>query len=74
MSSPKYEQIRSVSHAGVIVQTLEDYRIRGDLGYSFGCNSAALVSSEEKPLGTRVSATLSSRLRGLKWGKLSSYG
>ena len=63
---------KSEVHHGVIVQTRKVYRTRGGLGCSFGCNSVALISSQKKPLGTRISATLPSRLRGLKWGKLAA--
>ena len=63
---------KSEVHHGVIVQTRKIYRTRGGFGCSFGCNSVALISPQGKPLGTRISATLPSRLRGLKWGKFAA--
>ncbi|CAM9400183.1 unnamed protein product, partial [Ascophyllum nodosum] len=63
---------KSEVHHGVIVQTRKIYRTRGGFGCSFGCNSVALISPQGKPLGTRISATLPSRPRGLKWGKLAA--
>nr|YP_010372547.1 ribosomal protein L14 [Myagropsis myagroides]UPE50184.1 ribosomal protein L14 [Myagropsis myagroides] len=61
---------KSEVHQGVVVQTRKLYRSRSGVGSNFGSNSVVLISSQEKPLGTRISATLPSRLRGLKWAKL----
>nr|YP_009330415.1 ribosomal protein L14 [Coccophora langsdorfii]ANS72187.1 ribosomal protein L14 [Coccophora langsdorfii] len=61
---------KSEIHHGVVVQTRKLHRSKSGVGSSFGCNSVALISSQDKPLGTRISATLPSRLRGLKWVKL----
>ena len=63
---------KSEVHHGVIVQTRRIHRNKGGLGQSFGSNSVALISPQSKPLGTRISAVLPSRLRGLKWSKLAA--
>nr|YP_448649.1 ribosomal protein L14 [Desmarestia viridis]AAS79035.1 ribosomal protein L14 [Desmarestia viridis] len=63
---------KSEVHHGVIVQTRRLYRNSGGVGLSFNCNSVVLITPNLKPLGTRISATLPSRLRGLKWAKLAA--
>ncbi len=63
---------KSEVHHGVIVQTRRLHRNKGGLGQSFGSNSVALITPQLKPLGTRISAVLPSRLRGLKWAKLAA--
>nr|YP_011008222.1 ribosomal protein L14 [Halosiphon tomentosus]WBP70123.1 ribosomal protein L14 [Halosiphon tomentosus] len=63
---------KSEVHHGVVVQTRRLYRNKGGVGLSFGSNSVALISANNKPLGTRISATLPARLRGLKWTKLAA--
>lgn len=61
---------KSEVHQGVVVQTRKLHRAKSGVGSSFGCNSVALISLQEKPLGTRIAATIPTRLRGLKWAKL----
>ncbi len=63
---------KSEVHHGVVVQTRRFYRNKGGVGQSFGANSVALITPQLKPLGTRISAVLPSRLRGLKWTKLAA--
>nr|YP_009327108.1 ribosomal protein L14 [Pleurocladia lacustris]ANS57831.1 ribosomal protein L14 [Pleurocladia lacustris]ANS57873.1 ribosomal protein L14 [Pleurocladia lacustris] len=63
---------KSEVHLGVIVQTRRLYRNKAGLGQSFGSNSVALITRQSKPLGTRISAVLPSRLRALKWTKLAA--
>lgn len=63
---------KSEVHHGVIVQTRRIHRNKSGLGQSFGSNSVVLISPQSKPLGTRISAVLPSRLRGLKWAKLAA--
>lgn len=63
---------KSEVHHGVVVQTRRLYRNKGGIGQSFGSNSVALITPQGKPLGTRISAVLPSRLRGLKWVKLAA--
>nr|QWK44490.1 ribosomal protein L14 [Desmarestia aculeata] len=63
---------KSEVHHGVVVQTRRLHRNRAGVGLSFNCNSVVLITSKHKPLGTRISATLPSRLRGLKWAKLAA--
>nr|QWK44987.1 ribosomal protein L14 [Analipus japonicus] len=63
---------KSEVHHGVIVQTRRLHRTKGGVGLSFGSNSVALITPAEKPLGTRISAALPRRLRGLKWAKLAA--
>ena len=63
---------KSEVHHGVVVQTRRLYRNKGGIGQSFGSNSVALITPQLKPLGTRISAVLPSRLRSLKWAKLAA--
>lgn len=63
---------KSEVHHGVIVQTRRLFRNKGGFGQSFSLNSVALITPQLKPLGTRISAVLPSRLRGLKWVKLAA--
>nr|YP_011008047.1 ribosomal protein L14 [Desmarestia aculeata]WBP69913.1 ribosomal protein L14 [Desmarestia aculeata] len=63
---------KSEVHHGVVVQTRRLHRNQAGVGFSFNCNSVVLITSKHKPLGTRISATLPSRLRGLKWAKLAA--
>nr|QWK44910.1 ribosomal protein L14 [Pseudochorda nagaii] len=63
---------KSEVHHGVVVQTRRLFRNKGGVGLCFGSNSVALITSQSKPLGTRISAILPSRLRGLKWAKLAA--
>nr|YP_011008012.1 ribosomal protein L14 [Cutleria multifida]WBP69878.1 ribosomal protein L14 [Cutleria multifida] len=63
---------KSEIHHGVIVQTRRLFRNKGGVGLSFNCNSVVLVTPNLKPLGTRISATLPTRLRNLKWAKLAA--
>lgn len=63
---------KSEVYHGVIVQTRRFHRNKNGLGQSFGSNSIALITPQLKPLGTRISAVLPSRLRGLKWAKLAA--
>jgi len=63
---------KSEIHHGVVVQTRRLYRNKGGVGLGFNCNSVVLITPKRKPLGTRISATLPSRLRGLKWAKLAA--
>jgi len=63
---------KSEVHHGVVVQTRRLFRNKGGIGLSFNCNSVVLITPKHKPLGTRISATLPSRLRGLKWAKLAA--
>ena len=63
---------KSEVHHGVIVQTRRLHRNKGGVGLRFGSNSVALITANQKPLGTRISATLPARLRGLKWAKLAA--
>lgn len=68
----RFKMNRSEVYHGVIVQTRRCYRDKSGVGSSFGCNSVALMSSQKTPLGTRISATLPSRLRSFKWSKLAA--
>ena len=68
----KLKMNKSEIHHGVIVQTRRLYRNKGGVGQSFGSNSVALITPQLKPLGTRISAVLPARLRGLKWAKLAA--
>ena len=68
----KLKMNKSEVHHGVIVQTRRLYKNKGGLGQSFGSNSVALVTPQLKPLGTRISAVLPLRLRGLKCAKLAA--
>lgn len=68
----KLKMNKSEVHHGVVVQTRRLYKNKGGLGQSFSSNSVALITPQLKPLGTRISAVLSSRLRGLKWAKLAA--
>nr|QWK44205.1 ribosomal protein L14 [Akkesiphycus lubricus] len=63
---------KSEVHHGVVVQTRRLFRNKGGVGLCFGSNSVALITPLNKPLGTRISAILPSRLRGLKWAKLAA--
>ena len=63
---------KSEVHHGVIVQTRRFFRNKGGIGQSFNTNSVALVTPQLKPLGTRISAVLPSKLRGLKCAKLAA--
>lgn len=63
---------KSEVHHGVIVQTRRLYRNKGGIGQSFSSNSVVLITPQLKPLGTRISAVIPSRLRGLKWAKLAA--
>ena len=63
---------KSEVHHGVIVQTRRVFRNKGGIGQSFNSNSVALVTPQLKPLGTRISAVLPSKLRGLKCAKLAA--
>ena len=63
---------KSEVYHGVIVQTCRLHRNKSGLGQSFSSNSVALVTPQLKPLGTRISAVLPSRLRGLKCAKLAA--
>ena len=63
---------KSEVHHGVIVQTRRSYKNKGGVGQCFNSNSVALVTPQLKPLGTRISAVLPSRLRGLKCAKLAA--
>nr|YP_011007942.1 ribosomal protein L14 [Chorda asiatica]QWK44412.1 ribosomal protein L14 [Chorda asiatica]WBP69773.1 ribosomal protein L14 [Chorda asiatica] len=63
---------KSEVHHAVVVQTRRIYRNKANVGLSFNSNSVALISPQQKPLGTRISAVLPSRLRGLKWAKLAA--
>nr|YP_011008257.1 ribosomal protein L14 [Hapterophycus canaliculatus]WBP70158.1 ribosomal protein L14 [Hapterophycus canaliculatus] len=63
---------KSEVHHGVIVQTRRLFINKGGVGQSFGSNSVALITPQLKPLGTRISAVLPLRLRGLKWAKLAA--
>nr|QWK45025.1 ribosomal protein L14 [Lessoniopsis littoralis] len=63
---------KSEVHHGVIVQTRRLFRNKAGLGVSFAANSVALITPQQKPLGSRISAILPSRLRGLKWAKLAA--
>lgn len=62
-----------VYHA-VVVQTCRLFRNKAGFGQNFEANSVALINPQLKPLGSRISAVLPSRLRGLKWAKLASMG
>lgn len=68
----KLKMNKSEVHHGVVVQTRRLSRNKSGLGQSFGSNSVVLITSQLKPLGTRISAVLPSRLRGLKWVKLAA--
>nr|YP_009049394.1 ribosomal protein L14 [Sargassum horneri]AIE46189.1 ribosomal protein L14 [Sargassum horneri]AWW89652.1 ribosomal protein L14 [Sargassum horneri]AWW89689.1 ribosomal protein L14 [Sargassum horneri]AWW89726.1 ribosomal protein L14 [Sargassum horneri]AWW89763.1 ribosomal protein L14 [Sargassum horneri] len=61
---------KSEIHQAVVVQTRKLHRSKSGVGSSFGCNSVALISLQEKPIGTRISAIIPTRLRALKWAKL----
>ena len=63
---------KSEIYHGVVVQTRKLHRSKSGVGSNFGSNSVALVSSQDKPLGTRISSIIPSRLRGLKWVKLTA--
>nr|QWK44566.1 ribosomal protein L14 [Ecklonia radicosa] len=63
---------KSEVHNGVIVQTCRFFRNKAGVGISFESNSVALITPQQKPLGTRISAILPNRLRGLKWAKLAA--
>nr|YP_011008431.1 ribosomal protein L14 [Undaria peterseniana]WBP70402.1 ribosomal protein L14 [Undaria peterseniana] len=63
---------KSEVHHGVVVQTRRLFRNKAGVGVSFASNSIALITSQQKPLGSRISAILPSRLRGLKWAKLAA--
>ena len=63
---------KSDVYHGVIVQTRRQSRNPGGLGQSFGSNSVALITPQLKPLGSRISAVLPSKLRALKWVKLAA--
>ena len=63
---------KSEVHHGVIVQTRRLFRNKAGVGVSFASNSVALITPQQKPIGTRISAILPSRLRGLKWSKLAA--
>nr|YP_009073516.1 ribosomal protein L14 [Scytosiphon lomentaria]AIQ78520.1 ribosomal protein L14 [Scytosiphon lomentaria]WBP70262.1 ribosomal protein L14 [Scytosiphon lomentaria] len=63
---------KSEVHHGVVVQTRRLFKNKGGVGQSFGSNSVALITPQLKPLGTRISAVLPLRLRGLKWAKLAA--
>nr|YP_008145576.1 ribosomal protein L14 [Laminaria hyperborea]AEO12910.1 ribosomal protein L14 [Laminaria hyperborea] len=63
---------KSEVHHAVIVQTRRLFRNKAGVGVSFASNSVALITLQQKPLGTRISAILPSRLRGLKWAKLAA--
>lgn len=68
----KLKMNKSEVHHGIVVQTRRVYRNKSGLSQSFGSNSVALITPQLKPLGTRISAVLPSRLRGLKWAKLAA--
>nr|YP_011008152.1 ribosomal protein L14 [Egregia menziesii]WBP70053.1 ribosomal protein L14 [Egregia menziesii] len=63
---------KSEVHHAVIVQTRRFFRNKAGVGISFMSNSVALITPEQKPLGTRISAVLPSKLRSLKWVKLAA--
>nr|QWK44833.1 ribosomal protein L14 [Pterygophora californica] len=63
---------KSEVHHGVVVQTCRLFRNKAGIGVSFASNSVALITPQQKPLGSRISAILPSRLRGLKWAKLAA--
>lgn len=68
----KLKMNKSEVHHGVIVQTRRFYKNKGGVGQTFGSNAIALVTPQLKPLGTRISAVLPARLRGLKCAKLAA--
>nr|YP_011016984.1 ribosomal protein L14 [Lessonia nigrescens]WQB61662.1 ribosomal protein L14 [Lessonia nigrescens] len=63
---------KSEIHHGVVVQSRRLFRNKAGVGISFSSNSIALITSQQKPLGTRISAILPRRLRCLKWAKLAA--
>lgn len=63
---------KSEVHHAVVVQTRRLSRNKGGIGQSFSSNSVVLITPQLKPLGTRISAVLPSRLRSLKWAKLAA--
>ena len=63
---------KSEVYHGVIVQTCRLSRYKCGSGQSFNSNSVVLMNSQLKPLGTRISGVIPSRLRSLKWAKLAA--
>ncbi len=68
----KLKVSKSEVYHGVIVQTCRLHRNKSGLGQCFSSNSVALITPQLKPLGSRISAVLPSRLRFLKWAKLAA--
>lgn len=61
---------KSEIHYAVVVQTKSRYRLSDGRFLYFGHNSAVLITTKKKLLGTRISTHLPRILRGLGWGRL----
>lgn len=57
-------------HRGVLVQTKRFSKTKDGRLLSFNFNSVVLITSQGKPLGTRVLTVLPRILRNLGWAKL----